>query len=278
MLKRIRATLARVVGFDIVRYRSPLEANLNLEEDLGYELEDEATECIEVVRGKTMLSKRRLVTLYQQVVYCEKFNIPGALVECGVWKGGAVGIMALANLRRGMARRPLHLFDAFQEICEPDASVDGERAIGLVRGLTGSTEHEKGRLQPVAGIYDSLGGPGTLGECRELLEGTIGYPGALISYHVGWFQETLPAVHEQLGPIAVLRLDGNWYESTKVCLDYLFDKVALGGIVVIDDYGTYDGCRRAVDEFMDARRIQAFLGSVDGDCRYFVKLGAHSVG
>jgi len=276
-MKGIRARLARAVGFDIVRYRSPLEANLNLQEHLGYELEDEATECIQVVRGKTMLSKRRLVTLYQQVAYCEEFNVPGALVECGVWKGGAVGIMAQANLRRGKMRRTLHLFDAFQDICEPDASVDGERALGVVRELTGTTEHEKGRLQPVTGLYDSFGGPGTLKECRELLEGSIGYPEALISYHVGWFQETLPAVHEGLGPIAVLRLDGNWYESTRVCLEYLFDKVATGGIVVIDDYGTYDGCKRAVDEFMAARKIQAYLGSVDGDCRYFVKLGGRSV-
>ncbi|MEI6609644.1 MAG: TylF/MycF/NovP-related O-methyltransferase [Deltaproteobacteria bacterium] len=263
--------LLNAMGFDIVRYRSPLERNLGLDERLGFELEDEATACIQVVRHNTMLSKRRLVTLYQQVAYCERYGIPGAFVECGVWKGGAMGMMAQANMQTGKSRRHLHLFDVFQEICEPDAAVDGEKALREVQQYMGSG-HDKGKLQPLTGIYNFMGGPGTLAENRKLLEKTIGYPVELLQYHVGWFQETLPAVHEAIGPIAILRLDGDWYASTKVCLEYLFDKVVKGGIVIIDDYGTYEGCRRAVDEFMNTECVQAYLGSIDSDCRYFVKL------
>jgi O-methyltransferase len=264
--------LINAVGFDIKRYRPPLEANLNIDERLGYELEDEATECIRLVKGNTMLSKRRLVTLYQQVAYCEKFSIPGALVECGVWKGGGAGLMALANLRNSLERRHLHLFDAFQEICEPDATVDGERALREVQQYTGKEGQDKGRLRPLTGIYDSFGGVGTLDDNRQLLEGVIGYPKEMIHYHVGWFQDTIPAVHESIGAIAILRLDGDWYASTKVCLDYLFDKVEKGGIVIIDDYGTYVGCRRAVDEFLASNEIQAYMAPIDCDCRFFIKI------
>jgi O-methyltransferase len=271
LMKRILKKLLNSIGIDVVRYRSPLEKNLGLGEKLGFELENEATACIHIVRNNTMLSKRRLVTLYQQVAYCEKYGISGSFVECGVWKGGAMGIMALANMQTGKSRRHLHLFDSFQGICEPDATVDGERALREVKQFTGSGR-DKGKLQPLAGIYDYMGGSGTLEENRQLLEKTIRYPVELLHYHVGWFQQTVPAVHESIGPIAILRLDGDWYASTKVCLEYLFKNVVKGGIVIIDDYGYYDGCRLAVDEFVKTEKIQAFLGSIDSYCRYFVKL------
>jgi O-methyltransferase len=271
-MKRVVKKMLNAMGFDIVRYQSRLGKNLGLEERLGFEFEEEAAACIPIIRHNTMLSKRRLVTLYQQVAYCEKYGIPGAFVECGVWKGGAMGMMALANMQKGRSRRHLHLFDAFQEICEPDATVDGERALREVKQFTGRSGHDKGELQPLTGIYNFMGGPGTLEENRQLLEKTIGYPVELIHYHVGWFQETLPAIHETICPIAILRLDGDWYASTKICLAYLFKNVVRGGIVIIDDYGTYEGCRRAVDEFMNTENVQAYLGSIDSDCRYFVKL------
>jgi len=270
-MKKHLKKLFNKIGFDIVRHRSAIEANLNFDENLNYELETEAVKCISVVKNNTMLSKRRLVTLYQQVAYCEKYNIPGSFVECGVWKGGATGLMALANLTLSDERRQLHLFDAFQEICEPDAFVDGERALREVKELTGNSDRNQGRLQPLIGIYDSMGGVGTLDENKQLLETDINYPSDNINYHVGWFQETLPSVHEQIDKIAILRLDGDWYASTKICLEYLFNKVVKGGIVIIDDYGTYDGCRKAFDEFAELNEIQCFLGSIDSDCRFFVK-------
>ena len=147
--------------------------------------------------------------------------------------------MALVNLNKGAKRSHLHLFDAFLEICEPDASLDGERAIREVRAFTGKSGLDKGRLVAVSGIYDNMGGPGTLDENCLLLENTIGYLEKFIHYHVGWFQNNLPADHDDIGLIAILRLDGDWYASTKICLDYLFDKVVKGGVVIIDDYGTY---------------------------------------
>lgn len=270
-LKKYIRPLINATGFDLVRYRSPIEANLKIDEHLGYELETEASACIQIVKNNTMLSKRKLVTLYQQVVYCEKNNVQGDFVECGVWKGGAVGLMALANLNTAAHRkRHLHLFDAFQEICEPDVDFDGERAVREVMEMTGRIGHDQGRLQSLTGVYDKLGGPGTLDENKNLLENIISYPTEFIHYHKGWFQNTIPTDHQDIEKIAILRLDGDWYASTKVCLDYLFDKVVKGGVVIVDDYGTYDGCKRAVDEFLAARSLTFFFHSIDSDARYII--------
>jgi O-methyltransferase len=260
------------LGFDVVRLSSARSSNLNIKENLGYELEDLAVESILLIKNNTMLSKRRLVTLYQQVEYCEKNSIAGAFVECGVWKGGAMGLMALANLRFGNKPRHLHLFDAFQDICEPDSAIDGERAVREVKEFTKGVGGDEGRLQPLTGFYDSLGGAGTLDDSRELLEKKINYPAEMINYHVGWFQDTLPNVLDGIKQIAILRLDGDWYASTKVCLEYLFDKVVIGGVVIIDDYGAYEGCKKAVDEYIKSNNIKTYLGSVDNECRFFIKV------
>ena len=236
----------------------------------SYDLEEEARPEIAKIRAHTMLPYERLVTLYQQVVFCEKHAVPGSLVECGVWKGGAVGLMALANMKCGTARRHIHLFDSFQEICEPDASVDGEEVVEKVRKKLGKISLE-GRLEPLTGVYDSVGGPGSLEGNRELLEKTIGYEPGYLHYHVGWFQETLPEVSPEIKNIAILRLDGDWYSSTKICLEFLYEKVVSGGFVIIDDYGAYAGCRRAVDEFIENNGIKAYLSRVDNSCRYWIK-------
>ena len=89
--------------------------------------------------------------------------------------------------------------------------------------------------------------------------------------HRGWFQETVPHAAREIGPLAVLRLDGDWYESTRVCLEHLFDNVVEGGVIIIDDYGTFSGCRMATDEFFASRGIHAEFETIDGDVVLFWK-------
>jgi O-methyltransferase len=230
----------------------------------------EARQCIEVIQRSTMVTHDALLSLFEQAVFCELNAIPGSFVECGVWKGGCIGLMALVNLKYGSSRRHIHLFDAFQEICEPDASVDGERAVREAREWS----HEpgsSGRLRPLAGVYDRFGGPGTIEQNRELLEHDVCYPAQFLHYHVGWFQDTLPVDAGSVGDIAILRLDGDWYASTKVCLTHLYDRVVKGGFVIIDDYGAYEGCRKAVDEYVGSLSVPVFLSYVTEDCRYWIK-------
>jgi O-methyltransferase len=238
---------------------------------LGFRLEDEASDAVKVVRQQTMLPYVRLVTLYQQVAHCEAAQIGGAFVECGVWKGGSVGLMALANLKHGKSRRHLHLFDVFDDIPSPDIALDGARVIKHVETLVGRPIASDGRLAPIKGAYDFMGGYGSLAENRNLHEAVIGYPADHLHYHQGFFQEQVPAARGEIGPIAILRLDGDWYESTRVCLESLYDQVVPGGFVIVDDYGEYDGCRRAVDEFIAARIPGIYLHQVDGSCIYLVK-------
>lgn len=238
---------------------------------LGYEFEKDANEIIKIVRKNTMLPYVNLVTLYEQVLFCEKNGIEGDYVECGVWNGGAVGLMALANLKHGFERRNLHLFDAFEEICAPDEEIDGERAINEVKQILGKNAFTKGELTPLKGIYDKFGGPGDIKACKSLIENTIGYPTNYVHYHKGWFQNTLPGKSKEITKIAILRLDGDWYESTKVCLENLYDKVVPNGIVIFDDYGLYAGCKKAVDEFFVSRNKSYYLNYSSWACRYIIK-------
>jgi O-methyltransferase len=224
----------------------------------------------QLVQDHTMVAREGLSCLYNQVVFCERNALPGDYVECGVWKGGSVGIMALANLKHGKSRRQIHLFDAFDDICEPDAAVDGERAVREVREWSKSAQTQ-GRLVPVRGIYDRFGGHGTLEGNRRLLEKVVGYPAERLHFYQGWFQETLPLHSPKITNIAVLRVDADWYASTSVCLDHLYNKVVPGGFVIIDDYGAYDGCRKAVDEFISKLGKPVYLNEVNSEIRYLIK-------
>jgi O-methyltransferase len=233
------------------------------------QLPDEFVKFESIVRSNTMLPTSVLFSLYEQVAFCEAKQIDGDYVECGVWKGGAVGIMALVNLSYSQTRRRIHLFDAFEEICEPDEKIDGARAIQETKDFASSDSLE-GRLTPLRGIYDRFGGPGSIEIVRRLLEEKIRYPSSLLFYHKGWFQDTVPEVSKRIDRIAILRLDGDWYASTKVCLDHLLDKVVPGGIVIFDDYGAYEGCKKAVDEALSQRNMVRYLHTVNGESRYMV--------
>lgn len=239
----------------------------------GYDFAKEGFDAVQLTKEYSMLAPINLFTLYEQAVYCEQRNIPGCYVECGVWKGGAVGIMAKANLDFGKSRREIHLFDAFDDICPPDAAIDGEKAIKDAKEIMGLEEvaEMRGQLDSVKGAYDKMGGHGTIDICKKLLVNIIKYPASKIHYHKGWFQETIPIDKDEINSIAILRLDGDWYDSIKICLENLYDKVEKGGLIVIDDYGYYEGCTKAVNEFLEQRNIKTFLSYSRPGCRYFVK-------
>lgn len=227
----------------------------------------EPFKVLKIVKKNSMLSDIRLINIKEVVEYVERLKFRGAYVECGVWKGGSVGYAAY-QLRKLNWILPIHLFDVFDDICEPDADIDGERAIRDV----GGRENAKGRLRPIKGVYSNKGGHGKEVEVQNLLSGDIiKYPERFVNIHKGWFQDTLPSVSSLIGPISILRLDGDWYSSTKVCLENLYQFVEKGGVIIIDDYGCYDGCKKAVDEFLEKNGLNPFLIKVDDECIFFVK-------
>ncbi len=273
-MKRIIKKLFSATGYKITKTqkRDAISFYADHSNNLGYEFESEANEIIKIVRKQTMLPYINLLTLYEQVRYLEINNIYGDFVECGVWKGGAVALMALTNLKYGINRRKLHLFDAFEEICAPNEDVDGQKAIEEVKNALGDNALIKGELKPLIGIYNRFGGPGNISECKDLINNKIQYPEEFTEFHKGWFQETLPVKSKEIDKIAILRLDGDWYESTKVCIENLYDKVVKGGFIIFDDYGLYTGCKKAVDEFFKARNENYYLHYSTWACRYIQKI------
>ncbi len=192
----------------------------------------------------------------------------GAFVECGTWRGGALSFWARAFLRNGGKPEdgPIYGFDSFQGMPGLTAE-DGSWASEMLHGkplaeLAG--EELIGDLKPHAmnAAEEET--------CRAIVADS-GFPTEHTHIVKGWFQDSLPQWKERIGPIAVLRLDGDWYESTKTCLENLFDLVVPGGIVIIDDYGYFVGCQKAVNEFMKARGLPLDLIAADDCVRYFVK-------
>jgi hypothetical protein len=253
------AGLARAYAGEEIGLCTPLTSSRAVRK--GYDLEEAARKAAANVVGNTQLSYERLVTLYEQVAYLERRDLPGALVECGVWRGGAAAMMAQANLAEGSRRRSIHLFDSFEGMPDPEPDKDGPEATRLME--TGGTD-ASGR-KPVNAAAPE--------EALDLIVNRIGYPEAFVHVHKGWFQDTLPEARTYVGPIALLRVDGDWYDSTKVVFEQLYDLVTPGGVIVIDDYGHFEGCRRATDEFLARHAPDAYLHHIDYTGRYLIKPG-----
>ena len=99
----------------------------------------------------------------------------------------------------------------------------------------------------------------------------IKVPDKLAHFHVGWFQNTVPVDAGKLGPIALLRLDGDWYDSTKVCLEHLYPLLSRGGIVIMDDYWAWEGCLKATDEYREKTTSILYPYKIDGDAGFWIK-------
>jgi len=190
----------------------------------------------------TMGGRKALENAFDLTVLVEEKRIEGALVECGIAEGGTAAMMALTSREFGRITRPKWFFDSYEGL--PDPSVEdyeGGKAGHFIRPLL------KGACL------------GTVEQVSDLMFDKLHLEREEVHLVKGWFQETVPLHRKLIGPIAVLRLDGDWYESTKIPLENLFDQVSNGGFVIIDDYATCFGSRKAVDEFRAARNMIAPL-------------------
>ena len=209
------------------------------------------------VKPYTQLGYRRLANIYELAARLEKEGLKGDFVECGVWKGGAAAVLAY-QASRAKPPRKVWLIDSFAGMPEPTGQ-DGPMIGKMVNGRT------EGRLHPV-GINVA-----SLEQVEKLLFGRFGFARDKVVLVKGWFQEVLPGLSRRIGDIALLRIDADWYESTKVCLSCLYDSVVSGGYVIIDDYNLLPGCKNAVDEFMRERGLRVDLAAIDREGVYFRK-------
>lgn len=229
---------------------------------------------IKKMRPYTMLPTTRLLSLYTQVKYCEQNNIKGDYMECGVWKGGAVGLMALTNQLYATKRRHLFLFDSFDDICPPDPQIDGFRAIQDTLKYANKTDLQKSKSsasKPMSGFYASFGGKGTLSQNKKLFFSQIKYDRNYVHFYKGWFEDTMPMAAKDIGNLSILRIDADWYKSVYISLKYFYPKVVKGGFIIIDDYGYYEGCTKAVKKYFLERNIHLYPNSIDSGCVYFIK-------
>lgn len=210
----------------------------------------------------TMTGEARLQALVDGVRHCERRAIPGAFAECGVWRGGSVLAMILTLQELGAEGRDLYLYDTFDGMTEPtalDVSHD-DAALATWR------DAQQEGTRPWAEVF----GPEQYDESavRDTLLAT-GYPSERIHLVKGPVEETVPASAPT--ELALLRLDTDWYESTRHELEHLYPRLAEGGVLIIDDYGHWEGARRAVDEYFEHHAPRPLLARVDYTGRMAVK-------
>lgn len=206
-----------------------------------------------------MTSPERIFALIQSVKYIVQNNIFGDIVECGVWRGGSMMAVARTLTHLKDDKRHLYLFDTFEGMTEPT-----EKDIDF-RGLYASTRFDNSvkEDQTSSWCYASLN------SVKNVLQ-SIGYDNQKIHFIKGKVEETLPDKAPQ--SISLLRLDTDWYESTRHELIHLFPRLSVGGVIIIDDYGFWRGSRLATDEYIHQNNLRLLLNRIDDTGRIGVKL------
>ena len=237
--------IIRSFGFDIVRYHKYLSS-----ENFPPDFDQDAIDTILRVSSFTQTSPERLFTLCEAIRYIVANNISGDIVECGVWKGGSIMAIAYTLIQLSEGDRNLYLFDTFEGMTEPsdkDISNAGEYASDLLKR---SKKEDRKSIWCYSNIE----------EVRASVLST-GYSDDKIHFIKGKVEDTIPEQAPKL--ISLLRLDTDWYESTRHELIHLFPRIAPFGVIIIDDYGHWQGVRQAVDEYIRENNIQILLNRVD---------------
>ena len=210
------------------------------------------------IRPYTMVGRTGLLATYDVASEIEKSNIGGCFVECGVARGGCSALMAIVA-NENKSGRKMWVFDSFEGLPEP----------------TNEDKHEEPIKHKPKDKSASLVSPGyclgTYEEVEKLLFSKLHLSKNNVLIVKGWFQDTLPEYKDKIGAIAVLRIDADWYKSTKCCLENLYNNVIAGGCIIIDDYTSVIGCKKATDEFLKNKKLNVKLSFDDRGGCYFVK-------
>ena len=230
---------------------------------IGRLLPSEATDSersiIDRVRPFTMTSNERIWSLLRAVRYITERPVPGDIVECGVWRGGSMMAAALQLLELDAADRHIWLYDTYEGMTAP-TDEDKEAATGVTAEhlLSTTTVGDGNNVWCVADEAD----------VSSNMASTT-YPAELMHFVKGDVAQTL--THTTPESIALLRLDTDWYASTKAELEFLYSRLAPGGICILDDYGHWEGARKAVDEYFEANTPRPLMMPIDYSGRIFLK-------
>jgi hypothetical protein len=220
---------------------------------------EEDYEIIQSVRPFTMTPPERIHALIQSVKYVVHHEIPGDIVECGVWRGGSMMTVAkvLANLQ--CDDRHLYLYDTFAGMVPPedvDVMYSGEKAADLL---------EKADINNGTSMWCYA----SLADVKKNVY-SMGYNQENIHFIEGRVEDTIPQMAPEV--ISILRLDTDWYRSTLHELTHLFPRLSRGGVILIDDYGCWQGARLAADEYFSKNQTAMLLNRIDYAGRVGVKI------
>lgn len=208
------------------------------------------TEIIANVKEFTLTSPERIFALCEAVKYLVAHQIPGDIVECGVWKGGSMMAVAQTLINLGKDDRHLYLFDTFEGMSTPNQKDVDYLGTSAFKMLKRSRKKESSSVWCYAPLEDVK---------AAVL--SVGYPSEKIHFIQGKVEDTVPENAPQ--QIALLRLDTDWYTSTKHELIHLFPRLVSGGVLIIDDYGHWQGARQAVDEYFQENKSRILLNRID---------------
>lgn len=224
---------------------------------IPHDLDQRTADTIRKVLPYTMTSVARIGALCESIQYISDTGLAGSIVECGVWRGGSMLAAAETLSAAGDLERDLYLFDTFEGMSAPTAF--DVRASGVAaRDLWEQARRGDGASD---WCYADIA------DVRAVM-GLTEYPAEKVHFIKGKVEDTLPERAPE--NIALLRLDTDWYESTRHELNHLFDRISPGGILILDDYGDWQGAKRAVDEFIAERGLRLYLQRLDDSGRLVV--------
>lgn len=253
MIRKTVRGLAKKFGYDIVKPDERLVVD-----GLPADFDKGTVDTYKRVKPFTMTTPERIASLVNAVNYLVKNNIQGDFVECGVWRGGSTMAAIDTLLKNGDKSREIYLYDTYEGMSEPtevDKVFTGTGADHLME----TTDRE----DPTSvWCYSAI-------EEVQRNVGTLKYPSEKIHFVKGKVEDTIPQTLP--GKIALLRLDTDFYESTAHELKHLYPLLVTGGVIIIDDYGHWEGARKAVDEYIEAGKLPLLLNRIDYTGRIGIK-------
>ncbi len=222
--------------------------------DLGKEFR----EMYAKAKPYTLTSIERMFSAYNAVEYVVNANVPGDIVECGVWRGGSSMMMALHLVHLKNTERNMYLYDTFEGMSVP---IEGEKS------LFGEDAMQTWKDSQTEDVNEWCYAP--IEDVQTNLEST-GYPKEKLHYVKGKVEDTIPGTLPKA--ISILRLDTDWYESTYHELIHLFPLLSKNGVLIIDDYGHWEGARGAVDKYIKENNITILLNRIDYTGRIGIKI------
>ena len=230
-----------------------------LASDSYADMEQKFLSFYELCRPYTMTSIERMYSLYKAMEYVVKNLIPGDIVECGVWRGGSSMMTAFTLSHFKEERKKIFLYDTYEGMSEPSGKDVEARGFQKAWDLWKQHQTETHNTWCYA----------SLDEVRTNLYQT-GYPRENLVFVKGRVQDTIPETIPET--ISLLRLDTDWYDSTYHELCHLFPRLAKFGVLIIDDYGHWQGAREAVDQYFQEQNEPLLLNRIDNTGRIGIKL------